>query len=326
MYIARNNFLSRPALAGQVYQICKEYKVWGVICHFFGVDHLVVGTAAKAARVAAIAVSLGNPAPSWDHARRAAMKWASLIRASTALGTPLVSASAYIQQTFSELAALPAGSAVIHYGCDVRDINSKATRAREKRDPDGPFTVGMVSRLDPIKDHECLLKAFAMLRATRPDTLLKLVLAGDGILAPRLQQMAKALDINKQVTFLGTRSDVPCVLGQLDLFAFSTTAEEGFGIALIEALAAGVPVVATDVPACREVLRNGEFGELIAPGEPALLAAALGRAIDSKNSHGERLQPATKRVLQFYDNTIAAEKHLALLASTSQANLCRALS
>ena len=64
------------------------------------------------------------------------------------------------------------------------------------------------------------------------------------------------------------RRDVPELVGQLDLFVFATTSDEGLGIALIEAMAVGVPVVASDVGACREVLDDGALGLLVPPGGP----------------------------------------------------------
>jgi glycosyltransferase involved in cell wall biosynthesis len=75
--------------------------------------------------------------------------------------------------------------------------------------------------------------------------------------------------------FWGRREDIPELLGRMDVYAFSTTRDEGFGIALIEAMAAGLPVVASDVPACREVLAEGEAGRLVPAGDPDALASAL---------------------------------------------------
>jgi glycosyltransferase involved in cell wall biosynthesis len=322
LHIAKSDFASRPLLACQVYRLCQRYRVWGVICHLFGVDHLVVGAAAKAAQIPAIVVMVGNPAPSRT---QAAMKWASLIHASAALGLPLVSVSRHVQQSLSALASLPAGSTVIYSGCDVRAIRAGAARARIKRRPESPFTVGMVARLDPIKDHECLLKAFALICAAKPGVSLRLDLVGDGVLKPKLQQLAHALKLSQCINFLGTTPDLPHCLGSFDLFAFATTTEEGFGLALIEALAAGLPVVATDVPACREVLRGGQLGELVPPGDPNAFAAALGRAIDMKNRQPEPSQSQTRSVYELYDHAVAAEKLLALMDSAYQAKQCRSL-
>jgi glycosyltransferase involved in cell wall biosynthesis len=313
LHIARIDVASRPGLARCVYRLCQRYAIRGVICHLFGVDHLVVGVAAKAARIPAIVVRVGNPAPSWTQAKKAAMKWVSLIHASAALGMPLASASVYVQQTLSALASLPAGSTVIYNGCDVRDISAEAAFARSKRKPDSPFTLGMVARLDPIKDHECLLKAFAILCGAKPGVSLRLDLVGDGVLRSKLQEQAHALKISQRVNFLGTRSDVPHCLGQFDLFAFATTTKEGFGIALIEALAAGLPVVATDVPACREVLRGGQLGELVPPRDSNALAAALARVIDMKHCGAESRQSQIEETFELYDHRAAAEKHLALM-------------
>jgi glycosyltransferase involved in cell wall biosynthesis len=68
---------------------------------------------------------------------------------------------------------------------------------------------------------------------------------------------------------------VPEILGQSDIFVFSTTRQEGLGTVLLEAMAAGLPVIASDVPACREVLADGRWGALVAPGDAGALAAAV---------------------------------------------------
>ena len=120
----------------------------------------------------------------------------------------------------------------------------------------------MVARLDHIKDQRTLLRAFAAARHAG----WQLQLVGEGPDRPLLEALARELGLDPAKVFLGRRSDIPELLGQADLFAFSTTPAEGFGIVLIEAMAAGLPIIASDVPACREVLRDGAAGELIPPG------------------------------------------------------------
>jgi len=126
-----------------------------------------------------------------------------------------------------------------------------------------------------IKDHATLLDASARLAARHAGTPFRLHLIGDGPLRAELEARADAAGLADRVRFLGNRDDVAEQLGQLDGFVLSTTAAEGFGIVLIEALAAGVPVVASDVPACREVLRDGRLGTLVPPGDAGALARAL---------------------------------------------------
>ena len=157
----------------------------------------------------------------------------------------------------------------------------------------------MVARLDPIKDQATLIRAFAQVVKEHPRAELWLV--GDGTRAAELCELAAAEGVADGVVFWGPRSDVPELLGQMDVFAFSTSRDEGFGIALIEAMAAGLPVVASDVPACREVLGSGAAGVLVPPGDPAsprrgdLRLAGLGA---SKNGMGRPGPGAGDRALR----------------------------
>ena len=74
------------------------------------------------------------------------------------------------------------------------------------------------------------------------------------------------MNLDPKKIFLGSSLEITKLLGNSDIFAFSTTEDEGFGIALIEAMAAGLPIIASDVPACREVL-DGNAGILVPPEE-----------------------------------------------------------
>jgi glycosyltransferase involved in cell wall biosynthesis len=104
------------------------------------------------------------------------------------------------------------------------------------------------------------------------------------------------LDLGGTVKLLGLRRDVPELLGQMDVYMFWAKPDEGHPVALVEAMAAGVPIMATDVGSAREVLLNGELGDLIPPADPAAMATALGRLIDSgRRGDPARIEGARKR-------------------------------
>jgi glycosyltransferase involved in cell wall biosynthesis len=157
----------------------------------------------------------------------------------------------------------------------------------------------MVARLDPIKDQATLIRAFAEVANEHPRAELWLI--GDGLRARELCELAVAAGVADRVVFWGARRDVPEMLGQMDLFAFSTTRDEGFGIALIEAMAAGLPVVASDVPACREVLGDGAAGILVPPGDPVRLARAISTLLGSERQRAAWAGRALRRATDRYD-------------------------
>jgi glycosyltransferase involved in cell wall biosynthesis len=158
--------------------------------------------------------------------------------------------------------------------------------------------IGMVARLDAIKDHETLLGAYRLLHRQIPDSELWII--GDGALRGSLEERAIQYGIAASTRFFGNRTDIPELLGQMDVYAFSTTRDEGFGIALIEAMAAGVPVVATDVPACREVLAGGEAGVLVPPADPKSLADAIIDMLQNEVRRSDIVQAAYARVRREY--------------------------
>jgi glycosyltransferase involved in cell wall biosynthesis len=131
--------------------------------------------------------------------------------------------------------------------------------------------VGMVARLDVIKDHATLLRATAEIASTHPDVVVEF--AGDGSLRDRLENEARRLGIGDRVRFLGF-ADVLPLLAAWDIYVHSTTAAEGMGTAVAEAMTAGLPCVVTDLPVMREVC--GEDGaRFFPPGD----APALGRIL-----------------------------------------------
>lgn len=141
---------------------------------------------------------------------------------------------------------------------------------------EGPVAV-TAGRLVPVKGHRALLDAFALLLKRRP---ARLVLFGEGPLEAELRAHAAELGIDGYVVFPGYVDDPAACYAEADLFVLSSTSE-GFGNVLIEAMAAGVPVVSTDAPhGPREILADGQFGLLVPVGDAEALAAAMAETLD----------------------------------------------
>ncbi|MGA9157453.1 MAG: glycosyltransferase [Candidatus Sulfotelmatobacter sp.] len=155
-----------------------------------------------------------------------------------------------------------------------------------------------VASLQPRKDHINLLRAMTHI----PDA--DLVLVGDGELRTQLERLAETLGIAERVHFLGRRKDVAELLKMTDIYVHPP-AVEGFGIAAAEALAAGRPVVATDVPGLAQVVGNA--GVLVPPGDPARLAREVCNLINSTERRQQLSRAAVERGRQFsIETTVAA--------------------
>ncbi|MBL8263135.1 MAG: glycosyltransferase [Xanthomonadaceae bacterium] len=138
----------------------------------------------------------------------------------------------------------------------------------------GTRIIGTVGRLNPVKDQAMLLRAFARVHAEAADTALLLV--GDGALRMELEAQAMAGGAGDAVHFLGDRGDVRQLLQGFDVFALSSRSE-GYSMALLEACASGLPIVATDVGGNREIVRHDANGALVpAADEQAMSTALLG--------------------------------------------------
>lgn len=126
-------------------------------------------------------------------------------------------------------------------------------------------------RLDPVKGFEEMLAAFSDVVGQVP---AKLLLAGEGAYRERVQQLIERHRLGDAVRLLGPRGDIPQILRAADAFLFGSRTE-GLPNSLLEAMAAGVPVVAMDVPGCRDVVRSGGTGLLVPAGDAKALAKGL---------------------------------------------------
>lgn len=132
--------------------------------------------------------------------------------------------------------------------------------------------VGSIGRLTRQKGMEILIRAFRIILDRRPDT--RLVIVGDGDLKMKLQALALELGISERVVFTGIRKDIPDLLRLFDVFVLASL-WEGQPITIIEAMAAGRPIVATDAGGNAEILGGGGFGRIVPKDDPAALAATI---------------------------------------------------
>jgi phosphatidyl-myo-inositol alpha-mannosyltransferase len=174
---------------------------------------------------------------------------------------------------------------VEHMGGDAVLIpNGVSVRRYEKAEPLPGFpgtggTLGFLGRMDePRKGLDILLAGFSLLAAERPG--LRLLIAGRGDPDDVLSQVPAAY--RDRVVLLGEVSDDDRVrmLHSVDVFCAPNTGGESFGYVLVEAMASGAPIVASDIDAFRKVLRDGRAGELFEVGNPVALAAATARLLD----------------------------------------------
>ena len=139
----------------------------------------------------------------------------------------------------------------------------------------------VVGRQEHQKGHVHLLRATACLARSRPE-LVTLIAGREGHETTRLRTLHRRLDLGGRVRFLGNRDDVPELLAAADLFVFPSL-YEGLGGALIEAMALGLPIVCSDLPAVREVVEHGRNADLVEPAAPEALAEAMARLLDDRD-------------------------------------------
>ena len=161
-----------------------------------------------------------------------------------------------------------------------------------------------VGRLMPPKGHECLINAMPHL-IQRIDNV-GLLLVGDGELKASLEQLSQELKVQEVICFLGNRSDIPDILASSDVFVMPSYSE-GTSMALLEAMAASKPIVATDIPGNRAVIKHGRNGLLVPPGNPEKLADAIFFLLNHPQIAAEYGKNAYQDVFQHFniDDTIA---------------------
>ena len=161
--------------------------------------------------------------------------------------------------------------------------------------PDEPV-IGTVGNFTAKKDQATLLRAVARLGERLP--AVRLVLVGSGPLDADLRRLVTTLELDANVVFAGSRGDVPDLLPAFDVFALSSRFE-GLPIALLEAMASGLPCVATTVGGIPEVITDGRDGLLVEPADPGGLADALSALLGDPTRRDEVGRHAARRATDF---------------------------
>jgi glycosyltransferase involved in cell wall biosynthesis len=208
---------------------------------------------------------------------------------------------------------------VVHNGISPgsRPTNADRDAARRSLGVEAdPILLGTVGRLDPVKDLSTLLEALRILRSRRRN--VRLVIVGDGPERAHLGQQAARMGVGELVAFLGYRSGPRCLLPAFDIYVNSST-HEGISLTLLEAMAAALPIVATEVGGTSEVVVQDHTGLLVPARSPDRLAMAIEdliRSPERRRAMSDRararveqqfsLQAMTKRYLDAYIRAAAA--------------------
>lgn len=193
----------------------------------------------------------------------------------------------------------PSQSVVIVNGIDLEDLDRVIARSPVRRESLGlssnDLVLGCVTRFDPIKRVRTLLEAFHRLVPRIPG--LQLLLVGGGGEEERIRRRVAEMGLNQRVIFTGFLENSMRIYPVLDLYV-ATSLKEGLPLSLVEAMGAGLPVIATDVPGHRDVVVHAETGLVVPPEDPAALAEVLSSLLGDPDRRRRMGEAGRQRVLK----------------------------
>jgi glycosyltransferase involved in cell wall biosynthesis len=200
---------------------------------------------------------------------------------------------------------------VIPNGCDIEQFGKPVDKAQVRNrlglSVDSRL-IAAVGTLKKVKGHRYLIQAMSTLVSRYPD--LHVLLIGDGELKAELQLLVSELGLEEHIHFLGSRHDIPRLLAASDLFVLSSL-WEGLSMALLEAMATGLPIVASAVSGTIEAIRPNEGGFLVPPGDVAAMASAIGQLLSDPERAQVMGAAARQRVQAEFSASRQAREHIA---------------
>ena len=290
-WVDLGNGLSRYwALLCHSYRLCRRLRARSVMSFPLG-WHAFVAIGARLAGASRICAYVGNPPPIWTGA--SFRKFKLMVQLGRPFTHRLICCSRYLLDlTLRDFQVGPKEATVIYNSCDLDAFTS--TPAPQVQ-PHEPPRIAMTARLEVHKDQPTLIRAAALLKTQ--GSPIEVWLIGEGSRRAELQQLINELNVADNVKLLGSRRDVPALLSQCDLFVFQALRDEGFGIALAEAMAARLPIVATNVGACREVLEAGRCGLLVPEQDPHAMAQGILQVLQEGEVKASRTKAAYQRAI-----------------------------
>jgi glycosyltransferase involved in cell wall biosynthesis len=202
--------------------------------------------------------------------------------------------------------------AVICNSVDVRRYQQPVDRVRVRRElglAENSRVVAVVATFKEQKGHRYLIEAVPSVISQFPD--LHILFIGDGDLREELQAQARAAGVDDHIHFLGFRQDIPDLLAASDYFVLPSL-WEGLPMALVEAMASGLPVLATEVSGSKQVMVHGQTGLLVAPGNVQQLKEAMLRMLSEPDQSKAMAEAAQRRIAANFSSKKQAEEHVAL--------------
>lgn len=294
----------------RVIRLLKDEGVDLIHAHEFAMN--VYGTLVSTLTGVPIITTVHGKNYYWKKWRR---KWAYRFVASR---SQMVAVSEDTRQFLIEkVGIVPAKVKTIYNGIDVDLYKLNQTERCKIRQEleigDHQMIVGAVGNLYPVKGHTFLIKACALVIKDFPSVMF--LIAGRGELLEELQREAIELKVERNVIFLGFREDISSFLHAIDIFALPSLSE-GLSLALLEAMAAEKPVVATKVGGNPEVVQEGETGFLVPPEDPRFLARCLLILLQNRSLTNTLGAAGRKRVESFFSLQNMVACYQALYNST----------
>ena len=198
---------------------------------------------------------------------------------------------------------------VIPRGVDLEEFVWSAPRQA----PEGRWRIGLFGRLSPIKGQAVAIRAIA--RLVRDGLPVRLCLAGDVPGSPMhrtLEALIAELKVEEAVEWLGVRQDMPSLIASMDLVISPSTYPESFGRTVVEAMAVGRPVVASQAGALSELIEHGRNGLLVAPGDPHALSEAIARLLTDAPLRQRCVEEGRRRVEASWSAEAMVDRTLAV--------------